>query len=65
MRKKEFATREAVAILAANGFSFLRPGKGGHSIYSNGKSSISIPVHSKTVNKMLFARIIKENGLRV
>lgn len=65
MRKKEFATREAVAILAANGFSFLKPGKGGHSIYSNGKSSISIPVHNKTVNKMLFARIIKENGLRV
>ena len=65
MRKKDFATREAVAILAANGFSFLRFGKGGHSIYSNGKASISIPVHNKTVNKMLFARIIKENGLRV
>ena len=65
MRKKEFATREAVSILAANGFSFLRPGKGGHSIYSNGKANISIPVHGKTINKMMFARIIKENGLKV
>lgn len=65
MRKKEFATREAVAILAANGFVFVRHGKGAHAVYSNGKSSISIPTNSKSINKMLFARIIKENGLRV
>lgn len=63
MRIKEFTTREALAIIAVNGYHFFRAGKGGHMIYSNGHTSISIPTHSKHVNKMLFARIAKENGL--
>lgn len=63
MHIKEFATREALAILTANGYQLTRAGKGGHKIYTNGQTSISIPTHSKSINKMLFARIIKENGL--
>ena len=64
MRIKEYSTREAVAFLAASGFTFSRHGKGGHTIYSNGTSNISLPTHSKTINRMLFARIVKENRLR-
>lgn len=28
---------QVIAVLAQHGYSFLRPGKGGHEIWSNGK----------------------------
>ena len=59
---KEYLTREVIAILKFNGFCFQRS-KGGHSIFSDGKHTVSIPIHGKTVNKMLFNRLIKENKL--
>lgn len=61
---KELTVKEMNKLLNANGFYEVRT-NGGHKIYSNGTNSVSIPVHSKTVNRMLCRRLIKENGLRV
>jgi len=65
MRIKEYRTREIISILALNGYTLLRQGKGCHSVYSNGVRNISIPTNSKRLNKMLFARLVKEYGLIV
>lgn len=59
---KEYSVREVQDILSRNGFTYLRT-HGSHRIYSNGNCSVSIPSQKKTVNKMLFLRIIKENNL--
>lgn len=63
MKKKEYSTREAILILGKNGYKLLRTTKGSHNIYSNGVNIISIPVQNKSVNKMMFFRIVKENNL--
>lgn len=39
----------------------MRKGKGDHSIYSNGKTTIAIAKH---MNKMIALRLIKENNLK-
>ena len=65
LKKKEYSTREAILILWKNGYKLLRTTKSSHNIYSNGVHIISIPVQNKSVNKMMFARIIKENDLTV
>lgn len=65
MRIKEYNTRDVIAILAANGYELLRTTKSSHNIYSDGVHTVSIPIQNKTVNKMLFARIVKENGLKI
>lgn len=61
---KEISTREAAIILRQNGFALMRS-NGGHGVYSNGKRTLSIPIHSKCVNRMLFKRLAKENELVV
>ena len=63
MKKREYSTKEVLAILDSNGYHLLRTTKGSHKIYSDGIHIISIPVQNKTVNKMLFARLVKENNL--
>lgn len=61
---KEVSVKEMIKLLKTNGFYLLRS-TGGHQIYSNGTRSVSIPVHNKTINRMLSRRLIKENNLRI
>lgn len=63
MKKKEYSTKEVLAILDNNGYSLLRTTKGSHKIYSDGVHTISVPTQNKMVNKMLFARLVRENNL--
>lgn len=64
---KEFTSREVKSILKRNGFYFLREAKGSHTIYSNGIRTISIPTKGsgRTINKMMFLRLAKENSLNI
>ena len=34
--------KPVIAILTAHGFTLLRPGKGSHAIWSNGKIAVSV-----------------------
>ena len=63
MKKKEYSTKEVLAILDNNGYYLLRTTKGSHKIDSDGVHTISIPTQNKMVNKMLFARLVRENNL--
>ena len=63
MKIKEYSTREVIELLERNGYIFKRSTKGSHKIYSNGESSIAIPVQHKSVNRVMFARLVKENNL--
>ena len=63
MKKREYSTKEVLAILDSNGYYLLRTTKGSHKIYSDGVHTISIPTKNKMVNKMLFARLVRENNL--
>ena len=63
MKIPEYSTREVQQILQRNGYSLIRTTRGSHNVYSNGKRNISIPVQNKTVNRMLFMRLVKENNL--
>lgn len=63
MKVKEYSTREVIALLERNGYLFKRTAKGSHKVYSNGVNSIAIPVQHKSINRVMFARLIKENGL--
>lgn len=65
MKTREYSTREVIELLERNGYLFKRVAKGSHKIYSNGKKSIAIPVQHKSINRVMFARIIKENELSV
>lgn len=65
MKTKEYSVREVIDLLEQNGYVFKRTTKGSHKIYSNGERSIAIPVQHKSVNRVMFARLIKENGLAV
>jgi predicted RNA binding protein YcfA (HicA-like mRNA interferase family) len=57
--------RELIKILELNNYTLLRQNK--HAIFSNGTSTISIPVHNgKDMNRKLVAGILKQiktNGL--
>lgn len=59
---KEYTVREARDILIHNGFERVRV-SGGHGVYSNGVETVSIPLHGKNVNRMLFQRLIKQYNL--
>lgn len=59
---KEYSTREITTILKYNGFSLQR-NNGGHGVFSDGKRTLSIPMHGRCVNRMLFRRLVKENEL--
>lgn len=65
MKIPEYSTREVQQILRRNGYTLTRTTKSSHNVYSNGKRNISIPVQNKTVNKMLFMRLVKENNLKI
>lgn len=65
MRIKEYSCREIKKIMKQNGFEIAREPKGSHVIFQKGSHTISIPFNSKSVNKMLFLRLIKENDLIV
>ncbi|OUQ56988.1 hypothetical protein B5E58_10060 [Tyzzerella sp. An114] len=60
-RPRAYNIREFKEILKKNGYVFVRKGKGDHSIYSNGKTTIAIAKH---MNKMIALRLIKENNLK-
>ena len=63
MKKREYSTKEVLAILDSNGYHLLGTTKGRHKIYSDGVHTISVPTQNKMVNKMLFARLVRENNL--
>ena len=63
MKEREYSTKEVLAILDSNGYHLLRTTKGSHKIYSDGVHTISVPTQNKMVNKMLFARLVRENNL--
>lgn len=62
---KQYSVREAVRILNDNGWNMSRKAKGSHMVFSNGVTSISIPVVKKDINKMMFQRLCKENGIYI
>ncbi|TAN09445.1 MAG: type II toxin-antitoxin system HicA family toxin [Burkholderiaceae bacterium] len=39
---------QVVAVLAQHGFSFLKPGKGSHQWWSNGRVKVQVPTHCKS-----------------
>ena len=63
MKSNEYSTREVLKILSDNGFSFHRKGKGDHMIYRKDDKIVSIPVAKKSVNRMMFKRLCRENGI--
>lgn len=56
-----YDSRQFIKILRNNNYIFDRQ-NGSHKIYTNGKSTISIP---KKLNRMIALRLIKENRLVV
>ena len=56
-----YDNRSFIKILRKNNYILDRY-SGSHSIYVNGKHTISVP---KKLNKMIALRLIKENGLTV
>lgn len=65
MKSGEYSTRECIDILMKAGFKFHRNGKGDHAIYIRGKDKIALPVAKKSVNRMLFKRICKQNNISI
>jgi len=63
MKKKEYSTIEVLGILRSNGYTLCRQTGSSHQVFTNGKNKISIPTSRKTVNKMLFARLVREYNL--
>lgn len=39
---------QVTAVLKQHGFSFLKPGKGSHQWWSNGRIKVQVPVHCKS-----------------
>jgi len=56
-----YDNRHFTQLLRQNNYILDRQ-SGSHKIYSNGRSTISVP---KKLNKMIALRLIKENGLEV
>jgi len=56
-----YDSRTFIKLLRNNNYVFDRQ-NGSHRIYTNGKTTISIP---KRLNKMIALRLIKENHLEV
>ena len=65
MKSGEYSTRDAIKILTENGFKYHRKGKGDHMIYIRGGNTVSLPTAKKSINRMLFKRICKENNICV
>lgn len=62
MRAKEYTPREFVALLKRNGYEYDRS-KGDHKMYRN-KEGNTIAVTTTKLNRMVAARLIKENNLK-
>lgn len=60
-KKRQWTHREFTKVLNENGYSLKRYTGSSHQIFSNGKSSISVP-YTK-LNAMVINRLIKENGI--
>ena len=60
MNHKSYRLSDCQKCLAENGFEFVRHGK--HFIYKRGDRHISLP---RTVNVMMWKRLVKENNLSV
>lgn len=56
-----YDNRHFIKLLRQNNYTLDRQ-SGSHKIYSNGRSTISVP---KKLNKMIALRLIKENRLEV
>ena len=63
MKSGEYSTRDAIQLLVDNGFKLHRKGKGDHMIYIRGSATISLPTAKKSVNRMMFKRLCKENNI--
>jgi predicted RNA binding protein YcfA (HicA-like mRNA interferase family) len=56
--------RAVVDFLTEHGFEYVRQRGTSHSIYSNGISSVPIPMHSsKDLGEDFIRRILRESGL--
>lgn len=56
---KGYTVREFQKTLKAKGYCFVRQ-SGSHKIWSNGKQTISVPMHKKEINGCLAQRLEKE-----
>jgi predicted RNA binding protein YcfA (HicA-like mRNA interferase family) len=55
--------RELVAILRANGFVFLRPGKGSHEIWFNARTNQHLTVPRTTKSRHTANDVLKQANL--
>lgn len=63
MRAKEYTEREFIQLLKANGYTLDRA-KGDHNIYVNDKGNTITVVGGRTMSRMVYRRLIKENDLK-
>lgn len=61
MKRRQYTFREFKRVLTDNGYALERC-NGDHWIFKKGDSTISIP-YKKEINKMMAARLLKENSL--
>lgn len=55
--------RELIAVLRANGFAFLRMGKGSHEIWANHASNKQVTVPRTTKSRHTANDVLKQAGL--
>ncbi len=55
--------RELIAVLRANGFEFLRTGKGSHEIWANRASNKQVTVPRATKSRHTANDVLKQAGL--
>ncbi len=55
--------RELVAVLRANGFEFLRAGKGSHEIWANPTTNQQVTVPRTTKSRHTANDVLKQAGL--
>jgi len=55
--------RELISILRANGFEFLRPGKGSHEIWFNRATGRHVTVPRTTKSRHTANDVLKQAGL--
>lgn len=63
MRAKEYTERDFNRLLKANGYSLARQ-KGDHNTYVNDKGNSITVVGGRTMSRMVYRRLIKENNLK-
>lgn len=63
MRAKEYTERDFERLLKVNGYSLDRQ-KGDHNTYVNDKGNTITVVGGRTMSRMVYRRLIKENNLK-